>query len=152
MAPSARDRQVVDTPLGRLFSSPKKRNRHVTRSGRETITPFGRDARLNELQTHLQSLLQSSNSSRGATASDGDGDKGQSSENVVNNQPCGEGEHLADVEEPLPSAAATSEDLCNDEVLENAMKRRRIVADSKTTQLYARWQALICDLEGPYLD
>lgn len=153
MAPSARDRQVVDTPLGRIFSSPKKRNRHATRSSRETVIPFGRDVRLNELQSNLQSLLESSNNSKIAN-------KGQTSGHMPNGQLCGEpGERLADDNkdaagdrEHMAGAEDTSEDLCDSGMPENVTKRCRVVADLKATQLYARWQALLCDLEAPYLD
>lgn len=85
MAPSARKQQLVDAPLGRHFTSPKKRNRHATQSGRERVPPLGRGARLDELQTRLQSLFQSGSKPAAAPSGYSNGDV---SESIAPSQVC----------------------------------------------------------------
>lgn len=147
MAPSARNQQLVDAPLGRHFTSPKKRNRHATRSGREKVIPLGRDARLNGLQARLRSLCQPDNTP--TTHKDG--------EHVAIGQDC-EWEDLADSEQPPPDEGDPTENMegtlinpSGNGMPENTPKRSRVVPDSRTLKLYDRWQALLSILEGPYL-
>ena len=56
MAPSVRSQQLVNRPLGRHFTSPRKQNRHRTASGKVPVLDFGRTARSQDLQARLDAL------------------------------------------------------------------------------------------------